>query len=185
MFERINKGSDLLKPMESRKGIYKGKFNDFLYSYAKNDKYVELTPLERWLEKRQEREELLLRFFALYENKQFSIGLEKTGVSKHLDEYLDKKNNILEKMNAKDLENELKKYKNMISNVIDLVDNVFIYGFRLSHNPHTKRSVFEAISIGAGQFIETHSEIDYKKFDKEEIFKSLNSYEFKKLINGN
>ena len=85
----------------------------------------------------------------------------------------------------KDLENELKKYKNMISNVIDLVDNVFIYGFRLSHNPHTKRSVFEAISIGAGQFIETHSEIDYKKFDKEEIFESLNSYEFKKLINGN
>ncbi|MCX5468758.1 DUF262 domain-containing protein [Acinetobacter nematophilus] len=185
MFERINKGSDLLKPMESRKGIYKGKFNDFLYSYAKNDKYVELTPLERWLEKRQEREELLLRFFALSENKKFSIGLEKIGVSKHLDEYLDKKNNSFEKMNAKDLENELTKYKNMISNVIDLVDNVFIYGFRLGHNPHTKRSVFEAISIGVGQFIETHSQIDYKKFDKDEIFKGLNSYEFKKLINGN
>lgn len=185
MFERINKGSDLLKPMESRKGIYKGKFNDFLYSYAKNGKYVQLTPLERWLEKRQEREELLLRFFALSENNQFSIGLEKVGVSKHLDDYLNNKNNILEKMNANDLDNELKKYKKMISDVIDLVDNVFIYGFRLSHNPHTKRSVFEAISIGVGQFIKNHPKIEYKNFNKEAIFKGLDSYEFKKLINGN
>ena len=185
MFERINKGSDLLKPMESRKGIYKGKFNDFLYSYAQDNKYVELTPLDKWLEKRQEREELLLRFFALSENKQFSIGLEKIGVSKHLDEYLNKKNKFFEKIDAKELDAELTKYKKIISNVIDLVDKVFIYGFRLSHNPHTKRSVFEAISIGVRQFIETHSKIDYEKFNKEEIFKGLNSYEFKKLINGN
>ena len=33
MFERINRGSDLLKPMEKRKGIYPGPFNTFIYQF--------------------------------------------------------------------------------------------------------------------------------------------------------
>lgn len=46
MFERINRGSDLLKPMEKRKGIYVGPFNDFIYDYCKNNKlYNELVKM--------------------------------------------------------------------------------------------------------------------------------------------
>jgi len=185
MFERINKGSDLLKPMESRKGIYKGKFNDFLYGYAANERYINLTPLEKWLEKRQEREELLLRFFALSENNKFSNGLEKIGVSKYLDEYLDRKNHSFDKMEQEELDSELNKYNRKISNVIEFVDKVFTYGFRIGHNPHTKRSVFEAISIGVQEFIKKNPGTDYSKFDKLKIKNGLNSDEFRKLTNGN
>ena len=64
MFERINRGSDLLKDMEKRKGIYRGAFNDFVYEVAKDKKYIEITPIATWFENRQEREELLLRYFA-------------------------------------------------------------------------------------------------------------------------
>ena len=45
IFERINRGSDLLKDMEKRKGIYKGPFNDFIYKTAKNEEYVKMTPV--------------------------------------------------------------------------------------------------------------------------------------------
>lgn len=32
LFERINKGSDIFRNMEVRKGIYLGQFTDFLYN---------------------------------------------------------------------------------------------------------------------------------------------------------
>ncbi len=45
IFERINRGSDLLKDMEKRKGIYRGSFNDFIYDLAKKERFVKLTPV--------------------------------------------------------------------------------------------------------------------------------------------
>ena len=62
IFERINRGSDLLKDMESRRGIYKGKFNEFVHSLAEKEEFKKITPVAHWLEKRKEREELVLRF---------------------------------------------------------------------------------------------------------------------------
>lgn len=90
IFERINRGSDLLKDMEYRKGIYKGKFNDFLYKLAQNELYVKLTPIAKWLINRQEREELLLRFFAFSE--WYPSFSDSSGISKQLDNYMKEKN---------------------------------------------------------------------------------------------
>ncbi|MCO2170819.1 DUF262 domain-containing protein, partial [Pseudomonas aeruginosa] len=51
MFERINRGSDLLKPMEKRKGIYTGKFTSFIYNYVESDNnFKELVKVDKWLE---------------------------------------------------------------------------------------------------------------------------------------
>lgn len=55
MFERINRGSDLLKPMEKRKGIYPGVFTTFIYDYcAKETTFKRLVLLDKWLIKRQD-----------------------------------------------------------------------------------------------------------------------------------
>lgn len=147
MFERINRGSDLLKPMEKRKGIYPGPFNDFIYKKcAKNKTFIELAPIDKWLQNRQELEELLLRYFALIQL--YKAFPEKKGIAKVLDEFLDKQNKIFDKMSPEERESKLEgMYKDFCS-VLDFVKKYSVYGFRNRHNPQTKRTVFEAIAVG-------------------------------------
>ncbi len=183
MFERINRGSDLLKPMESRKGIYKGKFNDFIYELTNEDKkFIEMTPLDKWNENRQEREELLLRFFYLSDNNNYSKKID-TGIAKVLDKYLEKQNARLEGKSATEITDFLKKYKAKIKKVENFVEKTFPYGFRKTHNPQTKRTVFEAISVGSWIFLEGNA-YNNTKFNSKEIEKKLNSPQFNKIIVG-
>ncbi|MGN8832221.1 DUF262 domain-containing protein [Selenomonas montiformis] len=177
MFERINRGSDLLKPMEKRKGIYVGPFNDFIYDYCKNNKlYNELVKNDKWLERRQEKEELLLRFFALSEKSDFNL---KEGITNYLDKFLDKKNKEWQKLGESDLKRKRQEYENKINEVNKVVDRVFPYGYRHRSNPQTKRSVFEAISVGTYLAICSGKKI--MNLEKKYIEKELNSTKFKKF----
>ena len=179
MFERINRGSDLLKPMEKRKGIYIGPFNDFIYSYCKNDlKYNKLVQNDKWLENRQEKEELLLRFFALSEGNSLDINVNSS-ISLYLDKYLERKNEEWKKLSKTKQETEIQKYTAKINAVNDFVEERFPYGYRHKQNPQTKRSVFEAISVGVWLVI--NSKKQQNKISKEQIAKALNSDEFKKF----
>ena len=106
MFERINRGSDLLKPMEKRKGDKTGLFTKFIYDRcAKNPLLDKLCPIDKFLQKRQEKEELILRYLALSDNSNYS-HFPKIGIAKFLDDYLDKKNKYLKSLNENDLKNE-------------------------------------------------------------------------------
>jgi uncharacterized protein with ParB-like and HNH nuclease domain len=159
MFERINRGSDLLKPMEKRKGIYPGEFNKFIYQYCKtHDDFKELVKIDLWLENRQEREELLLRFFALSENDTYAKGVD-IGISNYLNEYLDKKNKEFEKLEPNKKTKLLELYTEKIDKVVEFVKKYFPYGFRHKQNPQTKRSVFEAISVGVWLIFEKNTPI--------------------------
>ena len=84
--------------METRRGVYKGKFTDFIIELAKNKKYESLCPVDKHFNGRREREELLLRFFAFADAhpkyRLFGVDLRRTGVARFLDKYLDKKNEI-------------------------------------------------------------------------------------------
>ncbi len=97
MFDRINTSSLALCPMEKRKGIYRGKFSDFVYDCAKNKLFASLCPIDLHFRNRQEEAELVLRFFAFSDTfPKFSISrqinLENIGVERFLDKYLDQKN---------------------------------------------------------------------------------------------
>ena len=178
MFERINRGSDLLKPMEKRKGIYPGEFTQFLYDYCeKSVLFKELVQIDKWLINRQEYEELLLRFFALIDTDVYKKGVN-TGIATFLDSYLEKKNNEWQTFKTQELQKEIEKYTKRIDSVSEYVKNNFPYGFRHKINPQTKRSVFEAISVGVWLAM---SEGKIKKtLDKEEVKKILDSDEFRK-----
>lgn len=141
IFERINRGSDLLKDMEYRKGIYIGEFNNFLHEVSKNELYVKLTPIPQWLAKREEREELLLRFFAFSEwYPQFSDSM---GISKQLDNYMKEKNAIF----SDDVKQEMTRNLEM---TIKFVDRCYPYGFAKNKIAHqVARPYFEALSVGA------------------------------------
>lgn len=178
MFERINRGSDLLKPMEKRKGIYPGKFTQFLYDYCENsDLFRELIQIDKWLINRQEYEELLLRFFALTDTEAYKKGINK-GIAAFLDSYLEKKNNEWQKLDTEELKEEIKKYTERIDRVSEYVRSNFPYGFRHKINPQTKRSVFEAISVGV--WLAMSEEKIKKTLDKEEVKNILDSDEFRK-----
>lgn len=181
MFERINRGSDLLKPMEKRKVSYKGPFNDFIYKRcAKNDTFRKLAPIDKWLENRQEREELILRFFAISD---FHDNFPKsTGIAKFLDEYLDKQNKELSQMSDSEAKEKLDYLYERFEEMVDFVQKISTYGFRRTHNPQTKRIIFEAISVGVRLALDKKRDI---QCSKERFDSILHSDIFDRMVIGN
>lgn len=174
LFERINRGSDLLRNMEKRKGIYPGTFNKFIYDEcAKNPLMIKLAPLSKTVAKRQEHEELILRFFAL-------VDLYPTfkpyynGVGFVLDEYMRKKNETFT-----DDEKEIKaeQFKKMLF----FVDKVFVNGFARKSDNVVSRILFEAIAVGVHLAL---SENDNLNSDVVDVGEWLRDSQFKLLISG-
>lgn len=181
MFERINRGSDLLKPMEKRKGIYKGAFNTFIYQQcANNPLFIKLAPIDHWLEKRQEREELILRFFAFGANyDKFPYG---KGVAKFLDEFLERTNNMLKDKDPYEQSKYLNDCYSDFESVLQFVNQSSKYGFRRRHNPQTKRVIFEAVSVGVLLALKQKPNLTCSKEKMDEI---LNSKTFDEYTMGN
>ncbi|MEZ9186640.1 DUF262 domain-containing protein [Vibrio splendidus] len=178
MFERINRGSDLLKSMEKRKGIYMGNFTRFIYKYVESNQDLnDLLRVDKWLENRQEKQELLLRFFAFSEDSAYKKGVSGS-LSDYLDRYLEKKNNELALLDKPQVELEINKYKERIDSVVLAVKEHFPYGFRHKKNPQTKRAVFEAISVGTWLAINKGSISN--EISSEFILEKLNSPELQK-----
>lgn len=92
MFDRINTSSVPLLPMETRRGVYRGSFTDFIIELAKSARFKALCPVTQYFENRREEEELLLRFFAFSDCYPNYNQVESKGVAKYLDSYLEKKN---------------------------------------------------------------------------------------------
>jgi uncharacterized protein YlaI len=135
IFERINTGSDNLKAMEVRKGAYQGPFYDFVAECAANPRLIALCPLSQAREDRQEREELVLRFF-VYSERYLQFKHE---VKAFLDEY----------MRDKDTGFDRESYQHSFLRMIDFVEKYFPYGFRkVVGAKSTPRVRFEAISVG-------------------------------------
>jgi hypothetical protein len=96
MFDRINTSSVPLLPMETRRGIYRGNFTNFIIDLSTDSVFKKLCPISHYFKGRREEEELILRFFAFSEAfpdfSLFGMNLERDGVARFLDNYLDKKN---------------------------------------------------------------------------------------------
>ncbi len=135
IFERINTGSDILKDMEIRKGVFAGPFYDFISECTMNEKFLTLCPISKIRADREEAKELVLRFFA-YSEKYLEF---RHNVNTFLTDYIKgKKDNFDKKQLWKDFEN-----------MLDFVDKYFPYGFKKSAKATTTYRVrFEALSVG-------------------------------------
>ena len=174
LFERINRGSDLLRNMEKRKGIYPGSFNDFIYKEcAKNKLIVKLAPLSKSVINRQEHEELILRFFALADSYP-KFKTHGRGIGVMLDEYMEEKN--------KDFSPEEKEEKReQFNNMLNYVNKVFENGFCKKKGSSITRIFFEAISVGVFLAQKEGHELNLSKLDAGEWLKDP---QFKRLISG-
>jgi hypothetical protein len=147
IFDRINRGSDLLKDMEKRKGIYRGKFNDFIYDKCSPcEKFRRVVRMNDYIAKRQEHEELVLRFFALadyYPNYERDVG-----IAKFLDNYLNDKNSTCTQI-------ELDTKWIQFNRMLDYVEKNFPYGFSKGEINEVSRVYFEALSVGVHLALES------------------------------
>lgn len=171
MFERINRGSDLLKEMEKRKGIYRGPFNDFIYNEcAKNERFIKLAPMNKWLQKRQEHQELILRFFCLADY--YPKFPDSSGIARVLDSYIDQKNKSFT------VEEKVAKTR-LFNRMVDFVGDNFEFGFAKTQTPQVSRVFFEAISVGVHLALEQNPEI---KVTNKLTNSIINSEQFKQSI---
>lgn len=174
LFERINRGSDLLRNMEKRKGIYQGEFNTFIYNEcAKNQMIKSLAPLSKSVKNRQEHEELILRFFLLIDDYP-SFNTHSRGIGVVLDEYFKKLN---ENFTGEHKQDKRFKYERMLNYVNDTFKN----GFAKKPDQGVSRIFFEALSAGVHFALEENPNISRKKFDPGLW---LNDHDFKNLISG-
>ena len=135
LFERINSGSLILQAMEARKGSLPGPFTDFVYDCANDKQFRRLTRFTEKTKKREEPQELVLRFFAYSENLDRYTGY----VNEFLDEFTKEKNEVFDKNQM------LEEFRNMLN----YVENNFEHGFlKGGHHTSTPRVRFEAISVG-------------------------------------
>ena len=135
IFERINTGSDELKAMEVRKGWLEGPFYDFIAALAQEQLFVELCPISPKRELREEREEMVLRYFAYCDKYQSFVH----SVSSFLDSYMKERREDFDERVLRD----------QFMKMLHFVATHFPYGFRKnSKNASVPRVRFEALSVG-------------------------------------
>jgi Protein of unknown function DUF262 len=150
IFERINTGSDELKAMEKRKGIYTGLFYDFIAECAALPLFNEVCPISYRKQRREEAEEMVLRYFAYADRyEQFSHS-----VRSFLDGYLK------EHQNNFDRDALFGRFTSMLTFVRDN----FPFGFRKSpSNSSVPRVRFEAISVGVSLALQAKPDLTASK----------------------
>ncbi len=164
IFERINTGSDILKDMEVRYGVQHGPFLNLISECAQLPQFERLAPMPDVNEKRREREEFVLRFFAYLDNYQ---GFQRY-VNEFLDEYLTKENDRFDESRGIEM-------KSTFEGMLAFVEGNFPNGFRKKANhTRTPRIRFEAISVGAALALKSKPDLKPKSMEW------LASEEFKK-----
>ncbi len=144
LFERINTGSDELKPMEVLKGSQGGKFYSYLEECSKKPLFKKLCPISDKTSIREEGTERALRFFAYSESLEGYSGV----VSAFMEKYMKKRSSNFSTTERNKLE---KKFNDMLA----FVDSHFPNGFKKNNKTKsTPRVRFEAISIGVSKALE-------------------------------
>jgi hypothetical protein len=164
MFDRVNTGGDELRYMERRKGIYQGRFTDFIYKKcSKNELFRKLTYFTE-----KEAEELILRFFA-YSDKYLEYS--DNSQADFLNDYLKSKN-------AEEFDESI--YYDRFVNMLNFIDlNFPNRGFLKSvDSQKTPRVRFEALSVGAD--IALRKKNNLKKID----VSWADDDEFNKMVTG-
>lgn len=167
LFERINSGSDILKDMEVRKGSELGSttlYTNVIRPCSTNHKFKALAPLSHAKEKRDERLEFTLRFFAYLDNYQ---NFDHS-VREFLNDYM---------VNNGDIDEEKQnKMKQEFFNVLDFVEEFFPAGFKKTTTARsTPRVRFESLAVGTALALREDSTLKPRDLDW------ISSDEFKNL----
>ena len=140
LFDRINTGSLIAEPVEVRRGAIAGPITDLVDLLAEDHLFNQLCPVSERAGKRREREELIMRFFAIAD------GLEgyRDRIRDFLDSWLRRVND-----NASKGDSVYEEYKERFNQTMKFVSHHFPYGFREKRKiaNHIEGSI-DAIAVG-------------------------------------
>lgn len=152
IFNRINRSGITVNESEVRRGSYPGKFTDFIDKCGKNEMFIKLCPVTDKQEKRHERFELVLRFFA-YVNDYNSFDHR---VTDFLDAFLIAHQNDFDEQ----------AYLAEFNRALEFVDKHFPFGFAKSKTATTTPRVrFEALSVGVALALRNNPDLEVKSID--------------------
>ncbi|OHX12695.1 hypothetical protein BI347_03635 [Chromobacterium sphagni] len=167
LFERLNTGGITLHEQEIRNCIYIGEFNDLIKELATDEAFRSMVKMTETAERNGSYEELVLRFFAYYEDRENFIH----SVTDFLNKYMEKK--------TKSLKNKthLKKVFHDTFNCLRTsLPNGIVRGARKNITPIV---LFEAISVGCALALESGVQLQMESAEK-----LLNDSNLKRLTTG-
>lgn len=146
LFNRINTSGLKANDSEVRRGSYTGRLTDFIDECCQDPHFIRLCPVSKKQEERQERFELILRFFAyLYTYRDFIHD-----VGPFLDSFLERNLDSFDEA----------QYKQDFESMLKFVGENFPFGFRKTQNASvTPRVRFEAIAVGVGLALKENPEL--------------------------
>lgn len=169
LFERLNTGGVILHPQEIRNCVYLGKFKDFLNECSKNRDFLNVVKMTEKAERTGNKEELILKFFAYYEDREKFVH----SVKEFLNDYMAKKTKSFP---------ELSQYKELFDRTFQLLDNSLPDGIvRGNRKNITPLILFEAVSIGVADLISNNEDHLIQPGRLEEV---LNNEDLKRLTTG-
>ena len=167
LFERLNTGGITLHEQEIRNCLYIGEFNDFIKELSIDKAFRSMVKMTETAERNGSYEELVLRFFAYYEDRDNFVH----SVTDFLNKYMEKK--------TKSLKNKahLRKIFHETFNVLQehLSDGI-VRGKRRNITPIV---LYEAISVGSALALESGEQLRL-----EALKGLLNNQTLKKLTTG-
>lgn len=169
LFERLNTGGVTLHPQEIRNCVYIGEFKNFIVECSQNENFNNSVKMTESSERNGSREELVLKFFAYYEDrKKFEHS-----VKEFLNDYMEKKTKRF------DNRTELKNLFNESFRIInESLPNGIVRGNRVNITPLV---LYEAISIGVADLVYSK---ENSKINSDNLGILLNDEELKKLTTG-
>lgn len=178
MFDRINTSSVPLLPQETRRGVYKGEFTEFIAQLAKDPRFKKLCPMAKYLENRREEEELVLRLFAFREAFPNYNQVESKSVATYLDNYLAQKNQAFTK-------DEKAVLTGKFYALLDYMEKAYPnQGFAKKVNAvGISRPYFEAIAVGTSLALDENPNITPRKHPELIVDKQRRN-EFFNMLDG-
>lgn len=162
LFNRINTSGMKATDSEVRRGSYPGSLTTFIEKCTENADFIRLCPVSNGKNLRQERFELILRFFAYLNNYKNFVH----NVNGFLNDFLI---DNLETFNEE-------QYQTEFTRMLAFVSANFEFGFAKTQNASTTPRVrFEALSVGIALALRDNSDLTVDNVDW------LESAEFKQL----
>lgn len=167
LFERLNTGGVILHPQEIRNCVYLGEFNDFLKECVENEDFKAVVKMTKKAEQTGNLEELVLKFFAYFENRNKFVH----GVKEFLNEYMEEKTkHFRNKQELKDI--FTKTFERLNQNLPEGI----VRGNRKSITPIV---LFEAISVGTADAI-----LQNLNINQQSLISLLDNEELNRLTTG-
>lgn len=167
LFERLNTGGVELHPQEIRNCVYIGKFNEMLKELAKNTDFRLVVKTTENKERTGNFEELVLKFFAYYQDRQLFVH----GVKDFLNEYMDRKTKQFD-----DERNLRSIFESTFKLLVELLPQGIVRGQRMNVTPLV---LYEAVSVGVADLI-----AEGVRPDAEKLREILNDKELTRLTTG-